>query len=58
MRSNEHKSPQHNLDPIALFKFRLVEYIGLAFFLILVADTAVTELTPILKHIWHTIFGP
>ncbi|HET8888048.1 MAG TPA: hypothetical protein VFQ41_04025 [Candidatus Angelobacter sp.] len=58
MRSNEHKSPQHNLDRIVRFKFRLVEYIGLAFFLIFVVDTAVTELTPILKHIWHTIFGP
>lgn len=56
--STEHNSPQANPDPIVRFKFRLVEYIGLIFFLILVTDTAVTELTPILKHIWHTIFGP
>jgi hypothetical protein len=56
--SNEYRSPQHNPDPIVRFKFRLVEYIGVAFFLILVLDTAVTELTPIIKHIWHTIFGP
>jgi hypothetical protein len=45
-------------DPIIQFKFRIVEILGLIFFLILVTDTAVTELTPIVKHIWHTLNGP
>lgn len=45
-------------DPIAKLKIRAAEIIGLVFFLILLTDTAVTELTPILKHIWHTILGP
>jgi hypothetical protein len=49
---------QPALDPIVKFKVRAAEIIGLVFFLILVTDTAVTELTPILKHIWHTLFGP
>jgi hypothetical protein len=51
-------SKQPALDPIVKFKVRTAEVIGLAFFLILVADTAVTELTPIIKHIWHTLIGP
>jgi hypothetical protein len=55
--SKQYRSPDHNPDPIVQFKFRVVEVIGLLFFLILVADTAVTELAPILKHIWSTLHG-
>jgi len=54
----QYRSPGQSPDPIVQFKFRIVEVIGLLFFLILVADTAVTELAPILKHIWHTLRGP
>lgn len=56
--SVEYRSPHHNPDPIIQFKFRVVEILGLLFFLILVTDTAVTELAPILKHIWLTLHGP
>ncbi|HEY1936528.1 MAG TPA: hypothetical protein VGJ33_01175 [Candidatus Angelobacter sp.] len=45
-------------DPVVQFKFRIVEILGLLFFLILVTDTAVTELSPIIKHIWHTLLAP
>lgn len=51
-------SRQPVLDPIVRFKVRAAEIIGLIFFLILLTDTAVTELLPILKHIWHTLFPP
>jgi hypothetical protein len=54
--SKRHSEPAP--DPIVKFKLRIVEVIGLLFFLILVTDTAVTELAPILKHIWHTLFSP
>ena len=45
-------------NPIATFKVRAAEITGLVIFIILLADTAVTEILPVLKHIWHTIFGP
>jgi hypothetical protein len=52
------RSLDHDPDPIVQFKLRIVEILGLLFFLILVTDTAVTELAPILKHIWATLHGP
>lgn len=55
---NPQQPPPQEHSRIARFKLGVVELIGLVFFLILVTDTAVTELSPIVKHIWHTLFGP
>ena len=55
---SKYRTPDQKPDPIIQFKFRIVEILGLLFFLILVTDTAVTELAPILRHIWHTFHGP
>jgi hypothetical protein len=54
--AKQYKAPNlHN--PISQLKLSVVELLGLVFFLVLVTDTAVTELAPIIKHIWHTLMG-
>ena len=46
------------LDPIDKIKIRAAKIASLLFFLVLLLDSTVTHIVPILKHIWHTVFGP
>jgi len=45
-------------DPIDKLKIRAAKLASLVFFLVLLLDSTVTHIVPILKHIWHTIHSP
>lgn len=52
------KHPDPAPDPIDKLKIRAAKIASLAFFLIILLDSTVTHIVPILKHIWHTLRGP
>jgi hypothetical protein len=45
-------------DPIDKVKIRAAKLASLLFFLVILLDSTVTHIVPILKHIWHTLFSP
>jgi hypothetical protein len=53
-----HPDPVPAPDPIDKVKIRAAKVASLLFFLVILLDSTVTHMVPILKHIWAVVHGP